>query len=83
MSGGLLVNALLRETGHEITSTDADHMQKWHAEAYAKPVSQVCPLPGAVELLSLLTKANAPYAVREALVAQQSKQVVSLISLET
>src|SRR6266403_4352860 len=63
MSGGLLINALLRETGHEITSADADHLQKWHAEAYAKLVSQVRPLHGAVELLSLLTKANVPYAI--------------------
>lgn len=63
MSGGLLVNALLRETGHEITNTDADHLQRWHGEAYAKLVSQVRPLPGAVELLSLLTKAKVPYAI--------------------
>ena len=62
MSGGLLVNALLRETGHEITSADAAHLQKWHAEAYATLVSQVGPLPGAVDLLSLLTKAKA-YAI--------------------
>jgi len=63
MSGGLLVNALLRETRREIMSADADHLQKWHAEAYAKLVSQVRPLHGAVELLSLLTKANVPYAI--------------------
>jgi HAD superfamily hydrolase (TIGR01549 family) len=63
MSGGLLVNALLRETGHEITSADAAHLQKWHAEAYATLVSQVRPLPGAVDLLSLLTKAKVPYAI--------------------
>ena len=63
MSGGLLVNALLRETGHELTNKDADRLQRWHAEAYAKLVSQVRPLPGAIELLSLLKKAKVPYAI--------------------
>jgi HAD superfamily hydrolase (TIGR01549 family) len=63
MSGGLLINALLRETGHEITSKDAAHLQRWHAEAYAKLVSQVRPLRGAVELLSHLAKSKVPYAI--------------------
>lgn len=63
MSGGLLVNALLRETGHEITPADAAHLQKWHAEAYSKLVSQVRPLPGAVEILAVLAKAKVPYAI--------------------
>ena len=63
MSGGLLVNALLRETGREITSAEAAHLQNWHVEAYRKLVSQVRPLPGAVELLSVLTKAKVPYAI--------------------
>jgi HAD superfamily hydrolase (TIGR01509 family) len=63
MSGGLLVNALLRETGREMTTAQAEDLQKWHAEAYAKLVSQVRPLPGAVELLSSLFKAKVPYAI--------------------
>jgi HAD superfamily hydrolase (TIGR01509 family) len=63
MSGGLLINALLRETGRQMTSTDAKNLQRWHAEAYAKLVSQVHPLPGAVELLSHLSKAKVPYAI--------------------
>jgi len=63
MSGGLLVDALLRETGRTMTAADADRLQKWHAEAYAKLVSQVRPLPGAVELLSSLSKAKVPYAI--------------------
>jgi HAD superfamily hydrolase (TIGR01509 family) len=63
MSGGLLINALLRETGREITNVDAEHLQKWHAEAYAKLISQVRPLPGAVELLALLSKAKVPCAI--------------------
>lgn len=63
MSGGLLVNALLRETGREITPTDAANLQKWHAEAYSKLVTQVRPLPGAVEILAVLAKAKVPFAI--------------------
>jgi|SRR5271170_4659807 beta-phosphoglucomutase-like phosphatase (HAD superfamily) len=43
MSGGLLVNALLRETGHDISQQDAEQLQQWHEEAFAKFVSQVRP----------------------------------------
>jgi HAD superfamily hydrolase (TIGR01549 family) len=63
MSGGLLINALLRETGRDLTTTDAENLQKWHAEAYAKVVGQVRPLPGAVELLAHLAQAKVPFAI--------------------
>src|SRR5260370_37372871 len=57
------MNALLREAGRELTSTDTQNLQKWHAGAYEKVVSQMHPLPGAVELLSHLAKAKIPYAI--------------------
>jgi len=47
MSGGLFVNALLRETGREIAGDEAERLQQLHATAYARLVSQVRPLPGA------------------------------------
>ena len=36
MSGGLLSNALLRETGHRVSAEEAEHLQRLHTEAYAK-----------------------------------------------
>lgn len=63
MSGGLLMNALLRETGRELTPTDAENLLKWHAEAYAKMVGEVRPLPGAVELLAYLAEMKVPFAI--------------------
>src|SRR6202163_3985698 len=51
MSGGLLVNALLRETGRGVGEVNAEQLQKFHAEAYKKYAGQVRPLPGAKELL--------------------------------
>jgi HAD superfamily hydrolase (TIGR01509 family) len=63
MSGGLLVNALLRETGHRVTAEEAAHLQQIHAEAYTRQVGQVRPLPGARELLAYLTKNRVPWAI--------------------
>lgn len=63
MSGGLLVNALLRETGRSMTAEDVGNLQKWHAEAYSKLVAQVHPLPGAVDLLQYLSQVEVPYAI--------------------
>ena len=38
MSGGLLVNALLRETGRPVTREQTTRLRQYHAEAYAKLV---------------------------------------------
>src|SRR5256885_8675546 len=47
MSGGLLVNALLRETGRQVSTEQAEKLQRSHAEAYARLADQVRPLPRA------------------------------------
>src|SRR6187551_2922206 len=41
MSGGLLINALLRETGAPITAEQVGRIQQLHAEAYARQVHQL------------------------------------------
>ena len=63
MSGGLLANAMLRETGRQVTADDADLLRRFHAEAYAERLAQVRPLPGAVELLAELTDLEVPWAI--------------------
>ena len=63
MSGGLLVNALLRETAQPVTSEQAEQLRRFHAEAYARQVAQVRPLPGAKDLLAFLTKVGVPWAI--------------------
>jgi HAD superfamily hydrolase (TIGR01509 family) len=63
MSGGLFVNALLRETGRPITAEEAARLQSRHAEAYRRQVAQVRPLPGARELLACLSKIGVPWAI--------------------
>src|SRR5437016_11908313 len=56
MSGGLLVHALLRETGHPLSAEEVTRIQRLHAEAYARRVGQIRPLPGARDLLAYLTR---------------------------
>jgi HAD superfamily hydrolase (TIGR01509 family) len=63
MSGGLLINGLLRETGHRVTAAEAAHLQQIHAEAYARYLAQVRPLPGARELLAYLSSNRVPWAI--------------------
>src|SRR2546430_17434032 len=63
MSGGLFVNALLRETGRPLGTEEAANIQRWHTEAYARMVTQIRPLPGAQELLAHLSKGGIPWAI--------------------
>ena len=63
MSGGLFVDALLRETGHTVTPEEATRLQKLHAEAYKRLSPQVRVLPGARELLDYLTGKGVPWAI--------------------
>jgi len=63
MSGGLLTNALLRETRRPVTAADAQRLQKLHAQAYARLHKQVRPLPGARDLLKRLSRLGVPYAI--------------------
>lgn len=63
MSGGLFINALLRETGLTVSVEEGERLQQIHGEAFKRYASQVRPLPGAEELLSYLTDAGVPWAI--------------------
>ncbi|HUB84031.1 MAG TPA: HAD family hydrolase [Bryobacteraceae bacterium] len=63
MSGGLFVNALMREVGGDISAVDSERLQTIHTEAYQRLVSQVRPLPGARELLAVLASEKVPHAI--------------------
>jgi HAD superfamily hydrolase (TIGR01549 family) len=63
MSGGLMANAILRETGHAVTEEEASRLLKLHADAYTRLADQIRPLPGARELLARLTEYEVPWAV--------------------
>ncbi len=63
MSGGLFTEMLLREVSVPITPDLLETLQRRHAEAYARLVPWVRPLPGATELLAYLTAAKLPWAI--------------------
>lgn len=63
MSGGLFLRALVRETGRELTADQADNLRAFHERGYARRIGEVRPLPGAQDLLDLLTRAGVPWAI--------------------
>jgi beta-phosphoglucomutase-like phosphatase (HAD superfamily) len=63
MSGALFVNAILRETGHQVTAEEMELVLRRHTEAYLRQLKRVHPLPGARELLDCLTETGVPWAI--------------------
>ena len=63
MSGGLFVNALLRETGKQLSAAEASALRARHAEAFIRRLGEVRPLPGSRDLLARLTRQNVPWAI--------------------
>ena len=63
MSGGLMVNALSRETNRRLTEQEATQIQQWHTEAYLRQLEQVRPLPGARDLLGCLSRLGVRWAI--------------------
>ena len=56
MSGGLFVNALLRETGKQLSTEEAGALRARHTEAFIRRLGEVRPLPGSRELLGVKPK---------------------------
>jgi beta-phosphoglucomutase-like phosphatase (HAD superfamily) len=65
MSGGLFVNALLREIGREVTREQVARIQLMHAQAFLRQASQVRPLPGARDLLAYLSAEGVAWATED------------------
>ena len=63
MSGGLLVNMLLRETGVSLDAEAVARIGQRHAAAYLRLAADIRPLPGARELLDALDEATIPWAI--------------------
>ena len=63
MSGGLLTNVLLRETGVTFDPQRIERLQRRHTEAYRRNCSNIRPLPGARALLDALSEAGIRWAI--------------------
>jgi len=82
MSGGLLVNALLREIGRRLTKAEAARLPQLRTEAYLREVSQVRVLPGASELLACLSRAGMPWAIATSGRLDSARPMLELLQLE-
>src|SRR4051794_8201426 len=63
MSGGLFVQALMAETGVDLSADEVDRLQQLHGQAFLELHETVRPLPGARELLAELTERGVPWAI--------------------
>ena len=63
MSGGLFTRAVARELGREITSDEAEALQRRHGELFQQFLPNRRALPGAVELLRALRSAGVPHGI--------------------
>jgi HAD superfamily hydrolase (TIGR01549 family) len=82
MSGGLLVNALLRETGRDVTAAEIANIQRLHSEIYWRLAGQVRTLPGARELLSHLTKNGVLWAIATSGRMENARSALDLLRIE-
>jgi HAD superfamily hydrolase (TIGR01509 family) len=81
MSGGLFVSALLRETGRTLSSEDVAMLQLWHGEEYLAQIDSVRPLPGAAELLAMLTERKVPWAIATSSYHHTAERALGMLGL--
>ena len=81
MSGGLFVRALSREVGVQITSEQAERLQRRHGQGVARRLDQIRPLPGARELLGRLTEIGVRWAIATSGRAETAHPIVRLLDV--
>jgi HAD superfamily hydrolase (TIGR01549 family) len=81
MSGGLFVNALVRETGRELTPEELKSLQEAHVQRYLELQEQIHPLPGANALLKHLSDSGIPWAIATSGSEQTAGPVLALLDI--
>ena len=81
MSGGLFVQALLREIGRSLTAQEIARLQEVHAAEYSKQMGTVAALPGAPELLAALTGAGVRWGIATSGYAATARPALQLLGL--
>jgi HAD superfamily hydrolase (TIGR01509 family) len=82
MSGGLLINALLRETRKTLSAEQACRLGELHAEAFARLASQVRPLPGARELLASLTEFGVRWTIATSGLIESARPSLEILGVD-
>lgn len=81
MSDGLILTALQRETGRKLSKQEAERLKRLHNDAFLKRVSQVRPLPGATELLKMLTGLSVPWAIATSGAQERAREAVKVLNV--
>jgi HAD superfamily hydrolase (TIGR01509 family) len=81
LSGGMLVRALLRESGHRMSEEEVTRIEELHGEAYGRLVSDVKPLPGARELLEELSRLERPWAIVTSSKPEKAEHALKMLGL--
>jgi HAD superfamily hydrolase (TIGR01509 family) len=81
MSGGLFVQALLRETGRSLSAADIEQLQQAHAAEFLKVADSVRALPGSRDLLATLTGAGIKWAIATSGRAATARPALDLLGL--
>ncbi|HEU5407290.1 MAG TPA: HAD family hydrolase [Nitrospira sp.] len=81
MSGGLMLHALLRETGRPLSTDDAKHIQSVHREAYARQAPSLRVLPGTHDLLGTLARHRVPHAIATSGRMENARHALELLKL--
>src|SRR4030081_1517453 len=81
MSGGLFVNALLRETGSQFNPDRAAELQAAHRECFQRHLADVRPLPGAAALLDHLSSVGIAWAIATSGGGQTARPTLELLDI--
>lgn len=81
MSGGLMLHALLRETGRPVSKEEARQIQLVHREAYAKQATSLRVLPGTHDLLATLADQRIPHAIATSGRMENARHTLRLLNL--
>lgn len=79
MSDGLILTALQRETGRKLSPQETERLKRLHNDAFMKRVAQVRPLPGATELLQMLTRLSVPWAIATSGAQERAREAVKVL----
>ena len=81
MSGGLFVQALLRETGRSLSRAEIEELQAAHAAEYLARADSVAALPGAAGLLASLSGHGIRWAIATSGLASTARPALRLLGL--
>jgi HAD superfamily hydrolase (TIGR01549 family) len=81
MSGGLFVNALLRETHATVSPEQVSRLSRLHREAYLRLAGQVRALPGAKPLLARLTERGVPWAIATSGRMETARTILEMLDI--